>query len=128
MADTVDEIVKSMNDSDIYSAMLGFLYELHEIPQFSLLSELIYMVNDKESFLNILEGFAGKTVRFPTEEELADSLQVLKLYHFYENEHRTWKDSVKLAGFDSSSGKLATNKLNALKETIKKYNYGNRSY
>ena len=128
MADTVSEILKSMTDNDVYSAMLAFLYELHDLPEYSLLSELIYIVKDKESFANLLEAFAGKTVTFPTKEELADIFQVLKLYQYYENEHRPWKDSILLAGFDTRNGKIATNKLNRLKETIKKYNFGNRNY
>ena len=47
---------------------------------------------------------------------------------FYEVEKYSWKDAVSMAGFSSSKGKSAKNKLNKLKETIKKYNFGNRNY
>jgi hypothetical protein len=128
MADTVHEIVSSMSKQDVYSALLGFLYELRSIPEYSLLSELSYLVKDSETLVKILSFFSGQTVKFPTEDELSECIQILRLYQYYEVEKRPWKDSVKLAGFDSSSGKLATNKLNKLKETIKKYNFGNRNY
>ena len=47
---------------------------------------------------------------------------------YYEIEKRPWKDCVKLAGLDTSSGKLAHNKLEKLKNTMTTYNFGNRSY
>jgi predicted transcriptional regulator with HTH domain len=126
MADTVSEVIKSMSDNDIYSSILTFLFELHKVPEYSLLSELIYIVKDKESFMNLMNCFAGKTVKFPSKDELAEIIQVLKLYQYYEIDHMSWKDAVISAGFDSRNGKLATNRLNTLKDTIKKYNFGNR--
>lgn len=128
MADTVSEVIGSMSNADVYSALLSFLYDMRNIPEYSLLSELCYLIKDKDSFINVLTYFSGQTVTFPTEEELSDAIQVLRLYQYHEIEKRPWKDAVKLAGYDTSSGKLATNKLNKLKETIKKYNYNNRQY
>ena len=128
MADTVSEVIGSMSNADVYSALLSFLYDMRNIPEYSLLSELCYLIKDKDSFINVLTYFSGQTVTFPTEEELSDAIQVLRLYQYHEIEKRPWKDAVKLAGYDTSSGKLATNKLNKLKETIKKYNYSNRQY
>lgn len=128
MADTVSEIVGSMTSADVYSALLSFLYDLKNIPEYTLLSELCYLIKDVDSFLNVITYFSGQTVKFPTEEELSDAIQVLKLYQFHEVEGRPWKDAIKLAGFDTSSGKMAMNKLNKLKKAISQYNYNNRNY
>lgn len=128
MADTVSEIVGSMTSADVYSALLSFLYDLKDIPEYTLLSELCYLIKDVDSFLNVITYFSGQTVKFPTEQELSEAIQVLKLYQFHEIEGRPWKDAIKLAGFDTCSGKLAKNKLEKLKKTINKYNFNNRSY
>ena len=61
-------------------------------------------------------------------KELADLVQVLLLFQYYEIEKRPWKDAVLLAGFPPSKGKYAKNQLGRLKETLKKYNFGNRTY
>jgi hypothetical protein len=128
MADTSIETIKSLSDAGIYSAILGFLYELKRIPEYSLLSEISFLTKDRESFLNLMEYFAGKTITFPTEDELADALKIIRLYQVHEIEGRPWKDAVKIVGFDSSSGKLAKNKLDKFKEMLKKYNFNDRSY
>ena len=128
MADTSIETIKSLSDAGIYSAILGFLYELKRIPEYSLLSEISFLTKDRESFLNLMEYFAGKTITFPTEDELADALKIIRLYQVYEIEGRPWKDAVKIVGFDSSSGKLAKNKLDKFKEMLRKYNFNDRGY
>lgn len=128
MADTSIETIKSLSDAGIYSAILGFLYELKKIPEYSLLSEISFLTNDSESFLNLMEYFAGKTITFPTENELADMLKIIRLYQAYRIEGRPWKDAIKIVGFDSSSGKLAKNKLCKFEEMLKKYNFGSREY
>lgn len=128
MADTVQETIKGLGESGVYSALLGFLYELRNDPKYSLLSEISFLTSDSKSCLNILEYFAGKTITFPTEEELAESIQVLRLYQCHEVDNRSWKDSLKIVGLDSNNGKGAKNKLDRFKETIKKYNFSNRNY
>ena len=127
MPKTVDELVSKMQEQDVYSIICSFLYDLKNIPEYTTLSELCYLL-DVESFLKLIKYFGGQTVTVPTKEELVDTIQVLLLFQYYEVEHRPWKDAVTLAGFDSNRGKGAGNKLNRLKETLEKYNFGNRNY
>jgi hypothetical protein len=128
MADTVSETMKSLSDQGVYSAILGFLFELRNVPEFSVLSELSFLTSNVDDFLNILEYFAGKTVKFPTESEIAESIQIIRLYQLYEIEKRPWKDAIQIVGFDTSSGKLAKNRLDRFKKMISEYNFSERSY
>jgi len=119
------ELVSELSKQDVYAVMCSFLYDLRQVPEYSTLSELCYLL-DPKSFQNLINYFGGKTFRVPSKEELKDCVQVLRLFQYYEVEHRPWKDAVVLAGFPTSSGKSAKNKLEKLKETMEQYNFGNR--
>ena len=127
MEQNMNEVFLSMEEADTYALMCNFLYDLKDIPEYSTLSELSYLL-EGQSFKNLIRYFHGKTFRVPEVSEIAETIQVLKLYNYYEIEKRPWKDAVLLSGFASSSGKLAKNKLERLKETMRKYNIGNRNY
>ena len=47
---------------------------------------------------------------------------------YFEIEHKSWKESLELAGFPSSKGKKIKGDLDKLKQVIESYNYGNRNY
>lgn len=125
--ESVSDIVSKLNKPDIYSLICGFLFELKDDPKYSTLSELAYLL-DNESFLNFIKYFEGQVVTVPTRHELRECVQVLLLFQYSEIEGKPWRESLELAGFDTSSGKAAHIRLDKLKETIKKYNYGNRNY
>lgn len=127
MKQTTSEIISQMNDKDVYAVMCSFLYDLKNEPQYSTLSELCYIL-DKESFKRLLRYFSGRTIKIPTSEEVAELLQIMSLYQYYEIEGKTWKESLEAVGLTSSDGKKAHNKLDRFKETVKKYNFGNRKY
>lgn len=127
LSNNLNEIVANLQKQDVYSILCSFLYDLKDVPEYSTLSELCYLT-DTDSFMHLVNYFGGKTVRFPDKKELADLIQVLLLFQYYEVEKRHWKDAVVLAGFDPSKGKFAKNQLDRLKETMKKYNFGNRTY
>ncbi len=127
MTENVNEIVSKLQKKDIYAILCSFLYDLKEVPEYATLSELCYLL-DTDSFLHLINYCAGQTITIPTKQEFSDLIQVLLLFQYYEVEKYSWKDAVSMAGFSSSKGKSAKNKLNKLKETIKKYNFGNRNY
>ena len=60
---------KNLKSNDIYSLMLFILFKIRDIPEYSTLSDLIYIL-DKESFLNLCEYFGGLTIKIPTIDEL----------------------------------------------------------
>ena len=127
MADNINELMSRLTKPDVYSVLCSFLYDLKEVPEYTTLSELCYLV-DIDSFMNLLQYFEGQTIKIPTKEEFTEVAQILLLFQYYEIEKRPWKDCVRLVGLDTSSGKMAHNRLDKLKETMGKYNFGNRQY
>ena len=127
MSNTPSELVSKMQEQDVYSVICSLLYDLKRVPEYTTLSELCYLL-DVDSFLKLIKYFGGQTIKIPTKEELSEVIQILLLFQYSEVEKRPWKDAVLLAGFDSNRGKGAHNKLDKLKETLTKYNFGNRNY
>lgn len=124
---SITNLLSKFKEQDIYAVLCGYLFEFRELPEYSTLCELAYLA-DIESFVKLIKYFEGQTIRVPTREEFQSAIRTLLLLQYYEVEKRPWKESLKLAGFQSSEGRAAQNRLNKLKETITKYNYGNRNY
>ena len=83
-----NNIKSSLDDlkvTDIYSLILFALYKMSNIPEYSTLSELVYLL-DRESLFNFLECFGGTTLRVPTVKELKVVVNALLLYQFVQIE------------------------------------------
>lgn len=75
------EKLDSMTKPDVYSLLLFALFKLRDVPEYSSLSELAYVL-DGESLLNLLTYFGGTTIKVPTVAELKLVLNVLLLYQY----------------------------------------------
>lgn len=93
---TKQEILK-LKQTDIYSLLLFVLYKLSNIPDYSTLSELAYVL-DKDSLLNLCEYFGGTTLKIPTIEELESLVYSLTLYQYVDIEHKSIDEALKLIG------------------------------
>lgn len=127
MASSVTDLLNKFNEPDVYSVLCSYLYEFKNIPEYSTLCELAYLL-DKDSFTNLIKYYEGQTITIPTRDEFRSCIRVLLLFQYFEIEKKPWKESLLAAGFQSSEGKAAQNQLNKLKSVIKDYNYGNRNY
>ena len=127
MKDNISDVLSKLDDRDVYSVICGFLYDLRDDPKYSVISELVYMC-DQKSFMNLIKYLSGTSIKIPTAAEFSDCINTLLLFHYYEIEHKSWKEAIELSGYNNSTGKKAHNKLDKLKETLTKYNYGNRNY
>lgn len=79
-----NNITKNLNNlhlSDIYSLMLFILFKVQDIPEYAVTSELCYLL-DGANMTRLLTYFAGRTVTFPTESELAVVTNALLLYQY----------------------------------------------
>ena len=81
MKNSIKANLNALHISDIYSLMLFILYKIQEIPEFAVLSELCYLL-DGSNLTRLLTYFAGKTVTFPTEKEMATLSSALLLYQY----------------------------------------------
>lgn len=85
MKSNIEKSLEQLNKKDIYSLLLYVLYKLKDNPQYSTLSELIYIL-DNDSFANFLSYYGGQTITVPTMEEMQD---VLTAFLFYEKKLNT---------------------------------------
>ena len=124
---TTANIAEKLKEQDVYAVLCSYLYDFISVPQYSLIAELAYLL-DAKSFVNLVKYFEGQTIKIPTVEEFQMCIKVLLLYVYRVVENRDWRESLELAGFKTSEGRSARNKLDKLCSALEKYNYGNRMY
>lgn len=87
--------LNKLQKSDIYSVILFVLYKLNEIPEYSALSELAYVL-DEENLYNLCEAFGGCTIKIPTPNELKTIIKALLLYQCVNVEKIEYDEAVDL--------------------------------
>lgn len=81
MKNNIKKNLNSLHLSDIYSLMLFVLFKVQEIPEYAVASELCYLL-DGANMTRLLTYFAGRTVTFPTESEMAIVTNALLMYQY----------------------------------------------
>lgn len=81
----------TLSTEDIYSLMLFVLYKSTEIPQYSALSQLAYIL-DKDSLLKLCEFYGGLTIKIPTISQLQNLLEGLLMYQLVDLEQRDFEE------------------------------------
>lgn len=85
--------LEKLKEQDIWSLMLFVLCKVKDIPEYSGISELSYIL-DKKNLLRLCEYFGGCTITIPTIEELETIIYALLLYQHVNVEHMLFKDAV----------------------------------
>jgi len=93
MMNKIKPNLDSLQLSDVYSLMLFILYKTKDIPDYATLSELCYLL-DGANLTRLLAYFAGKTITFPTEEELTILTNALLLYQYININRQSYTDAV----------------------------------
>lgn len=103
-----------LKQADVYSLVLFALYQIKEIPEYTTLSELAYIL-DKDNLFNLLDYFGGTTIKIPTKRELQTIINALLIYQSVKLEKCTFTvalnklsdvDSLQLKEIKSIYGKL----------------------
>lgn len=81
MKTSIKKNLNNLHLSDIYSLMLFILFKVQDIPEYAVTSELCYLL-DGANMTRLLTYFAGKTVTFPTEAEMATVTNALLMYQY----------------------------------------------
>lgn len=81
MRNNIKNNINNLHLSDIYSLMLFIMYKVQEIPEYAVISELCYLL-DGANMTRLLTYFAGRTVTFPTEKEMAIVTNALLMYQY----------------------------------------------
>lgn len=91
----IKEELLTLKETDAWSIILFSLYKLYNIPEYSSLSELAYLL-DRDGLLKLCEYFGGQTIKIPTIEELEILVKALLLYQYTEVNGMAYEDAIKL--------------------------------
>lgn len=119
--------VLNLKETDVYSLILFALYKLMDVPEYSAVSELAYVL-DKENLLNLCEFFGGTTIKIPTISELEDMMQALLLYQYVNIDGMEYDKAIELLGNKSSELRSVKRNYNNMCEVLDKYNFKARTY
>ena len=109
---------------DIWTLLLFALYKIKDLPEYSTLSELAYIL-DKKSLLKLCEYFGGITMNIPTIEDLENLTKSLLLYQYTIIEHKTYDEAIKLLG-DTDNLRLIKSNYVKLCNILDKYTFSER--
>ena len=115
-----EEFVK-LKKTDVYSLILFALFKLRDIPEYSTLSELAYVL-DKDNLLKICEYFGGLTIKIPTIEELESIVYSLVLYQYVNLDNMNYDEAIKIIGYESCDLIKVKTDYNKLCRILEKYN------
>ena len=86
--------LEELDKKDIYSLILFVLYRLKEVPEYSTLSELVYIL-DNENFIKLLNYYGGRTIKIPKVDDLRIILDSLVIYERQQNTDLPLNDILK---------------------------------
>lgn len=121
MSRTQDELL-SINDLDTYSLMLFSLFKLRDVPEYALLSELVYIL-DKKSLLKLCEYFGGLTLKIPAIEELQSIVYSLLLYQYVDIQKMDYDSAVELLGQKSKDLRRIKSDYIKLRDILSQYSF-----
>ena len=85
--------LNNLKNADIYSLLMFTLYQCRHSNEYSSLSELAYILDEK-NLLGLCEYFGGTTITIPTIEELELLLCGLSVFKSIHIDHLTTEESL----------------------------------
>ena len=117
--------IDNLKKRDVYSLMLFVLYKLRDIPEYSSLSELAYIL-DKDNLLKLCEYFGGVTLTIPTIDELSSIVYSLLLYQYVNIENMEYSEAIKLLRCSSESLRKVKSDYKKLLKILDNYSFNAR--
>lgn len=114
-----------LHDTDIYSLLLFVLYKMRDLSEYSVLSELVYVL-DKDSLLKLCEYFGGLTITIPTINELEILVYTLALYQYINFDNIEYDEAIQLLKCKQDDLKLIKKCYIKLAEVLDKYKFESR--
>lgn len=117
--------LEKLTQVDIWSLMLFVLYNFQKIPEYSALSELSYVL-DQKNLLKLCEYFGGQTIKIPTIDELEQLLYGMLLYQYVDIEKLSEKDALSLIRVDKNHEKTILSSYKCIKNVVSNYDISSR--
>lgn len=118
----ISQELNKLTESDIYSLMLFALYKTTELPEYSSLSQLSYIL-DKANLLKLCEYYGGTTIRIPTITELETLLNSLLVYQLVDIEGKSLETVLDDMRVKNGSNLDIKRNYYVIKELLSKYNF-----
>lgn len=99
MATSIKASLDALKLSDIYSLILFVIYKIQDLPDYAVLSELCYLL-DGSNITRLLTYFAGRTIKFPSADELSSMTNALLLYQYINIEGKSLTEAYLRLGKD----------------------------
>ena len=112
--------LEKLKDIDIWSLMLFVLYNFQKIPEYSALSELAYIL-DQKNLLKLCEYFGGQTITVPTIDQLEETVYGMLLYQYVDVENIPMEEALPLLRVDKTREKEIKSCYKCLKTVLSKY-------
>lgn len=113
--------LQKLKQVDIWSLMLFVLYNFQKIPEYSSISELCYVL-DQKNLLKLCEYFGGQTIKIPTIDQLEQTLYSMLLYQYIDIENLDESDALSLLHInDKDKEKQIKVFYNELKQVLTNY-------
>ena len=122
---SIKEELTKLKKIDIWSLMLFVLCNFQKIPEYSSISELAYVLDEK-NMLKFCEYFGGQTIHVPTIDELENTLYAMLLYQYIEIEHMSEDDAYVTINVDKEKLKSIKTCYKTLKTVLSEYSISAR--
>ena len=123
---SIKQELEKLKAPDLWSLMLFVLYKVRDIPEYSSLSELAYVLDEK-NMLRLCEYFGGTTITIPTIDEMEKVIYGLLLYYYVEFEHMTFDDALLLVSRNEADTLSIKSSYSKIRETLKNYDFTSRA-
>ena len=114
--------IDNFKQQDFYSLLLFSLYKMTNVPEYSSLSEMAYVL-DKENFLNLCEYFGGQTIKIPTIKEVESLVYSLLLYQYVKIDKMDYDEALALIGHESCELRQVKSQYQALCKILDSYEF-----
>ncbi len=115
------ESLNALNKTDVYSLLLFTLYKMNDLPEYSTLSELCYIL-DGDNLSKFLSYFGGMTIKVPTLRDMRLLLQGLLLYQYVNIEEGDYNEALKALVDEFSEEEIKTT-YDKIVEVTKNYDF-----
>lgn len=117
--------LQKLKQIDVWSLMLFVLFNFQKVPEYSAISELAYILDEK-NFLKLCEYFGGQTIKIPTIDQLEETIYAMLLYQYIDVENMSEKDALAMLRVDKPKERAIKGCYRVLKHVLEDYTLSTR--